>query len=243
MKLIPAIDLKDNKCVRLSKGAENSAVVYNEDPLEQAKYFEEQGCEKLHVIDLDAAFGRPDINREIIFNIKKSINIPIQLGGGIRSQEILRNYIDHGIDYVIIGSFAVENPDAVLSLSKDYLKKIYFALDVLDKKIMIKGWEDKSNLTTANVFERFNQTDLKGYVFTDVSRDGMLSGINLDLINENLNLSEKNLIVGGGLSNYQDLEKIAKIKSKNFEGVIVGKAFYVGNIDIKKGMEILNKNA
>ena len=108
---------------------------------------------------------------------------------------------------------------------------------------MIKGWEDKSNLTIANVFERFNQTDLKGYVFTDVSRDGMLSGINLDLINENLSLSEKNLIIGGGLSNYKDLEKLAEIKSKNFEGVIVGKAFYVGNIDIKKGMEILNKNA
>ena len=127
MKLIPAIDLKDNKCVRLSKGVENSAVIYNEDPLEQAKYFEKQGCERLHVIDLDAAFGRPEINREIIFDIKRSINIPVQLGGGIRSQEILKNYIDRGIDYVIIGSFAVENPDTLLSLSKDYVKKIYFA--------------------------------------------------------------------------------------------------------------------
>ena len=243
MKLIPAIDLKDNKCVRLTKGVEQSAVIYNEDPLEQAKFFENQGCERLHIVDLDAAFGRPQVNRNTIINIKKKINIPIQLGGGIRDPEAVKDYFSKGIDYLIIGSFAVENPDAVLSLSKDYVKKIYFALDVLDKKIMIKGWEDKSNLTIANVFERFNQTDLKGYVFTDVSRDGMLSGINLDLINENLSLSEKNLIIGGGLSNYKDLEKLAEIKSKNFEGVIVGKAFYVGNIDIKKGMEILNKNA
>ncbi len=243
MKLIPAIDLKDNKCVRLTKGVEQSAVIYNEDPLEQAKFFENQGCERLHIIDLDAAFGRHQVNRNTIINIKKKINIPIQLGGGIRNQEAVKDYFSKGIDYLIIGSFAVENPNLLKTISKQYSEKIYFALDVLNKKIMIKGWEDQSNLTNQDVFERFNDTEIKGYILTDISRDGMLKGLNIDLINENLNLSKKNLIVGGGLSTYRDLEILNKIQSKKLEGVIMGKSFYVGNIEIKKGMSVLNKNA
>ena len=108
---------------------------------------------------------------------------------------------------------------------------------------MIKGWEDQSNLTNQDVFEQFNETEIKGYILTDISRDGMLKGLNVDLINENLNLSKKNLIVGGGLSTYRDLEILNKIQSEKLEGVIMGKSFYVGNIEIKKGMSVLNKNA
>ena len=120
------------------------------------------------------------------------------------------DYFSKGIDYLIIGSFAVENPNLLKTISKQYSEKIYFALDVLNKNIMIKGWEDQSNLTNQDVFEQFNETEIKGYILTDISRDGMLKGLNVDLINENLNLSKKNLIVGGGLSTYRDLEILNK---------------------------------
>ena len=243
MKIFPAIDLKDNKCVRLTKGAEQSAVVYNQNPLEQAKFFEKQGCERLHIVDLDAAFGRPEVNKATIINIRNSIDVPIQLGGGIRSEVVLKNYINEGIDFLIIGSFAVQNPELVTGISKKYLERIYFALDILDKKIMIKGWEDQSNLTNVDIFKHFNSTDIKGYVLTDVSRDGMMKGLDIALIKENLTLSKKNLIVGGGLSSYEDIEELCKLKSKKIEGVIVGKSFYEGNINIKEAMDILKQNA
>lgn len=182
------------------------------------------------MVDLDAAFGRSEVNRKTIINIKKSIKIPIQLGGGIRSQKDLKNYIDQGIDFIIISSFAVENPDLVAALSMEYAKKIYFAMDILDNKIMVKGWKDQSDLTSKNAFKRFNDTEIKGYILTDISRDGMMEGLNINLIKENLNFSQKDLIVGGGLSSYNDLEELKKIKSQKLEGVIVGKSFYVGKI-------------
>ena len=116
-------------------------------------------------------------------------------------------------------------------------------MDVLDKKIMIKGWEDQSDLTSEEMFKRFNDTEIKGYILTDVARDGMMQGLDMKLIKENINFSKKDLIVGGGLSSYYDLEELNKIKSKNLEGVIVGKSFYIGNINIKKGMDILNQHA
>ena len=243
MKLIPAIDLKDNKCVRLTRGNINSAEIFNDNPINQAKYFEKLGCKRLHIVDLDAAFGNQNTNYETIIKIRKEINIPIQLGGGIRDEKSLKNYIDKGINYIIIGSLAVERSDLILGLSENYIEKIYFAMDLLENKVMTKGWKHQSRLKNNDIFDQFNQTKLRGYVLTDVSRDGMLQGLNIDLISENLNLSKKDLIVGGGLSSYQDLKNLCQLKSKILEGVIVGKSYYVGKIDIKKGMEILNNNA
>ena len=144
MQIIPAIDLKDNKCVRLSKGKDNTSVVYNEDPEKQAIYFEQIGCKKLHLIDLDAAFGRPNVNFETIKKIRKSISIPIQLGGGVRSLDIAKKYFDAGINNLIIGSMSVEKPNEVITLSNIYADKVYISLDILEDNIMIKGWDKNS---------------------------------------------------------------------------------------------------
>ena len=130
MKLIPAIDLKNNKCVRLTQGKEQSAKVYNENPVEQAKYFEKEGCEKIHIVDLDAAFGRADINKETILNIRKSISIPIQLGGGIRNKDDVNFWLEKNIDYLIIGTIAVTNSDLVKRIAEEFENKIYIALDI-----------------------------------------------------------------------------------------------------------------
>ncbi len=243
MKIFPAIDLKENKCVRLTKGEDSTSIVFNSNPIEQAKYFEDQGCSRLHLVDLDSAFGRSNINNNTIKKIRDAISIPIQIGGGIRSEEIAKNYIDIGADFLIIGSFAISNILEVKRLANNYLNKIYIALDILNKNIMIKGWVEESKFTPAKLFETYDNSGVRGYVLTDIEKDGMLTGLNQDMIIENLSLTSKKLIVGGGLKNNLDLEKVRTIQSDNLEAVIAGKSFYVGNIDLKLAQKILDGNA
>ena len=243
MNLYPAIDLKDNKCVRLTKGKDNTSVIFNEDPVNQAIYFEQSGCKRLHVVDLDAAFGRKNINTKSISDIRKAIKIPIQVGGGIRNASDVKRLIDQGMDYLIMGSLAVTNFEIVIKLADLYKNKIYVSLDVLNNKIMINGWKEKTNYETKEIFNKYKNTNIKGYVLTDVDRDGTLNGLNIDMIKTNLELTSKPLVVGGGLTSYDDLYNLKKIFSKNLEGIVVGKSFYVGNIDLKKAEDILNSNA
>ena len=136
MKIFPAIDLKDNKCVRLTKGEDSTSVVFNENPVDQAKYFEDQGCKRLHLVDLDSAFGRNDINNKTIQKIREGVSIPIQIGGGIRSETIAKRYFELGADFLIIGSYAVSNSQEVKNLAESFNQKIYVALDILNNKIM-----------------------------------------------------------------------------------------------------------
>ena len=250
MKLIPAIDLKDNKCIRLTKGKEQSAIIYNDNPIEQAKFFEDQGCERIHIVDLDAAFGRSEINKETIINIKRSVKIPIQLGGGIRSKEDVKFWFESNIDYLIIGSLAVKNFDLVKEIAEDFKNKIYVSIDVLidgfRDQVMIDGWAENSKLTTLDINQIYEDSNIRGYIITDVSRDGTMKGLNLRVLYMLLGLLKKQTIIGGGLSSYKELKalrfntNITKDRITNLEGVILGKAFYLGEIEIKKGIKILN---
>tara|TARA_Y100000741_G_C18114075_1_gene502188 strand:+ start:28 stop:759 length:732 start_codon:yes stop_codon:yes gene_type:complete len=243
VKIFPAIDLKENKCVRLSRGEDSSSIVFNENPVDQAKYFEDQGCQRLHLVDLDSAFGRNNINNNTIQKIRNSISIPIQIGGGIRSEIIAKNYFNLGADYLIIGSFAISNSQQVKKLAENFNQKIYVALDILKNKIMIKGWVEESSFTPEKLFQTFDDSKIRGYVLTDIEKDGMLTGLNHKMISTNVSLTVKKLIVGGGLKNNLDLEKLRNIKSDNLEAVIAGKSFYVGNIDLKKAQKVLDGNA
>ena len=250
MKLIPAIDLKDKKCIRLTKGKEQSAIIYNDNPIEQAKFFEDQGCERIHIVDLDAAFGRSEINKETIINIKRSVKIPIQLGGGIRSKEDVKFWFESSIDYLIIGSLAVKNFDLVKEIAEDFKNKIYVSIDVLidgfKDQVMIDGWVENSKLTTLDINQIYEDSNIRGYIITDVSRDGTMKGLNLRVLYMLLDLLKKQTIIGGGLSSYKELKalrfntNITKDRITNLEGVILGKAFYLGEIEIKKGIKILN---
>tara|TARA_B100000378_G_scaffold274462_1_gene268918 strand:+ start:170 stop:946 length:777 start_codon:yes stop_codon:yes gene_type:complete len=250
VKLIPAIDLKDNKCIRLTKGKEQSAIIYNDNPIEQAKFFEDQGCERIHIVDLDAAFGRSEINKETIINIKRSVKIPIQLGGGIRSKEDVKFWFESNIDYLIIGSLAVKNFDLVKEIAEDFKNKIYVSIDVLidgfRDQVMIDGWTENSKLTTLDINQIYEDSNIRGYIITDVSRDGTMKGLNLRVLYMLLDLLKKQTIIGGGLSSYKELKalrfntNITKDRITNLEGVILGKAFYLGEIEIKKGIKILN---
>ena len=200
MKIFPAIDLKDNNCVRLEKGEDDSSFVFNHNPIDQAKYFEDQGCTRLHLVDLDSAFGRSGINDKTIERIRASIKIDIQIGGGIRSSKTAKKYFNLGANYLIIGSFATSNTDEVISLADIYFDKIYVALDTLKNKIMIKGWKEESNLTPLKLFDIYEKTNVRGYVLTDIEKDGMLTGLNQEMITKNLALTNKKLIVGGPLN-------------------------------------------
>ncbi len=246
MQIIPAIDLKDNKCVRLSKGKDFSSVVYNEDPEKQAIYFEEIGCKRLHLIDLDAAFGRSNINFETIKKIRKSISIPIQLGGGIRNLDLAKKYFDNGINNLIIGSMSVENPNEVMILSNQYPDKVYISLDILEDNIMIKGWDENSGKKIQDILDIYNNSEIKGYVITDIQNDGMLKGLNLNFVSnflKKINQTKtfnKKVIIAGGLTNYSDLISLKKLNLKNIEGIISGKSFYEGKIDLVEGQKILN---
>tara|TARA_B100002051_G_scaffold276673_1_gene326767 strand:- start:956 stop:1711 length:756 start_codon:yes stop_codon:yes gene_type:complete len=248
VQIIPAIDLKDNKCVRLSEGKDNTSVVFNEDPEEQAKFFQKIGCKKLHIVDLDAAFGRPEINTMSIKKIRKNISIPIQLGGGIRSKLDAEKYFDLGIDNLIIGSMSVNKPDEVIFLSNKYKDKVYVSLDIKDDNVMLKGWLEKSKLQIEDVLKLYQETNIRGYVITDIKNDGMLNGINIKFLKniikkiEQINNHRKRIIFAGGLTNYEDLNNLKKLNNQNIEGVISGKSFYVGKIDLNKAQKILESN-
>ena len=249
MQIIPAIDLKDNKCVRLSKGKDETSIVFNKEPEKQAAYFEEIGCKKIHIVDLDAAFGRPNINIDTIKKIRKSVSIPIQLGGGIRSKSEVNKYFNLGIDNLIIGSMSVKEPYLVKLLSDIYESKIYVSLDIKEDNVMVKGWNEKSNLKIQDVLELYNETKIKGYIVTDIQNDGMMGGLNISFVNntittiEEINKMNKKIIIAGGLTNYEDLKNLKKLNLKNVEGIISGKSYYVGNINLTKAQEILNSNA
>lgn len=240
MKIIPAIDLKDNKCVRLSKGVEKSSVVYNQNPIDQAKFFQDEGCERVHIVDLDAAFGRKNINKQTIIKIKKSLKIPIQLGGGIRERNDALLWFEEGINFLILGSVAVEKIEETISIANDFENKIYISSDQLKDKVMIKGWTQQSKISIEKMFKTYNNSKIRGYILTDISRDGMLEGIDTDLVINNLKMSKKPMIVGGGLSSHEDLIKLKKLNNKNLEGVIAGKSFYTGSVNLKESIRILS---
>ena len=148
-----------------------------------------------------------------------------------------------GVDYLIIGSFGITNSEELKKLANNYAQKIYVALDILNNKIMIKGWVEESDFTPEKIFQTYDESSIRGYVLTDIEKDGMLTGLNQKMISVNVSLTNKKLIVGGGLKNNLDLEQLRKIKSDNLEGVIAGKSFYVGNIDLKEAQKILDGNA
>tara|TARA_Y100000590_G_C15730845_1_gene1016964 strand:- start:240 stop:962 length:723 start_codon:yes stop_codon:yes gene_type:complete len=239
VKFIPAIDLKDGKCVRLTKGKSDSSVIFNSDPIKQAKFFENEGCERIHIVDLDAAFEKKNKNRSLILDIRNSISIEIQMGGGIRTKNDISFWIKNGIDFVIVGSIAIKYQKEFKDMANCFPNKLYVSLDDLDGKAMTKGWTESSNYTSEDILSYYNNSKIKGIVYTDVNRDGMLQGINIDKLKKCLDTLNKPVIVSGGLSTENDLINLINLKNKLIEGVIAGKSFYTGKINIKNALRII----
>ena len=240
MKLIPAIDLKGGKCVRLSGGKESTSVIYNDNPIEQAKIFEKEGCERIHIVDLDAAFGNRINNKSEILKIRNSISIEIELGGGIRTEEDASFWIDKNINFLILGSIVIKDPECLNKIIKKYPNKIYISLDDNNGKILTKGWVEESKIKTNDIIKKYNHSKIKGFVFTDVLRDGLLKGIDITKTKKCLEITKKPIIVGGGLSSEDEIKKLSNLRNVFLEGVIAGKSYYLGKINIKNIKRILS---
>lgn len=231
MRIIPAIDIIDGKCVRLSKGDYETKKIYNENPVEVAKEFEDFGIQYLHLVDLDGAKAKKIINQKVIENIAKKTNLIIDFGGGIRSEEDLQKAFDSGAKKVTLGSIAVVNPELCLAwLEKFGAEKLILGADCLDKKIKTSGWLENSETDVVDFIKEYQKKGFKEVVCTDISKDGMLQGPSTGLYQEIIENSTIELIASGGISNIEDVQKMKKI---GCAGTIIGKAIYEGRISLE----------
>ncbi len=231
MRIIPAIDIIDGKCVRLSKGDYDTKKIYNENPVEVAKEFEDFGIQYLHLVDLDGAKAKKIINQKVIENIAKNTNLIVDFGGGIRSEEDLQKVFDSGAKKVTLGSIAVVNPELCLAwLEKFGAEKLILGADCLDKKIKTSGWLENSETDVVDFIKEYQKKGFNEVVCTDISKDGMLQGPSTALYQEIIENSSIELIASGGISNIEDVQKMKEI---GCAGTIIGKAIYEGRISLE----------
>jgi len=240
MKIFPAIDIKDKKCVRLLKGNFNNQTTYERSPFDQALKYKDAGLLNLHMVDLDGALTGELVNLKIIENIIKKLNISIEIGGGIRSIEKIQAYIDIGIDKVILGSAAIKDPDFLKQACETFKEKIALGLDAKKGMLAVSGWKEIINKRAEDYLNNVNGYGFSRVIYTDIDRDGTKTEPN---INETIRISEISsapVVVSGGISSIEDIKKIKTLNKFNIEGVIVGKAIYDGDINLNDLQELEN---
>lgn len=237
MQFFPAIDLKQGECVRLKQGRMRDATVYNTDPLAQAQAFAKAGAKRLHIVDLDGAFAGRSMNGVVVERIVKTLDIPVQLGGGVRNIEAVDSWLALGLARVIIGSAAVENPDFLREAATKYPNQILLGLDTQDDEVMIKGWAEGSGLRLDTVLEQYNDLPLAGIVHTDIARDGMKTGVHHQASDRLGQMTAIPVIASGGLGSMQDIETL--LKCQHIAGVISGRALYDGSLDLAEVMKVM----
>ncbi|MBP9566905.1 MAG: 1-(5-phosphoribosyl)-5-[(5-phosphoribosylamino)methylideneamino]imidazole-4-carboxamide isomerase [Sulfurospirillum sp.] len=238
MEILPAIDLKDGQAVRLTKGLMQSAKIYSNEPWEVAKKFEEMGSHWVHLVDLNGAFAGEPKNLEQIEKIRQKCHLKLELGGGIRDEETIRRYVDLGIDRIILGSIALKNPSFVKEMAQKY--RIVVGIDAIDGYVAVEGWAEKSTMKATDLAKAFADAGVEAIICTDVGRDGMLSGVNVDFTLSIADASGIATIASGGLKNLDDI--VALQETQKVSGVIVGKAFYEGTLDLPEAFDFLAKN-
>ena len=239
MLLIPAIDLKDGHCVRLKQGDMDQATTFSEAPADMAAHWLEQGARRLHLVDLNGAFAGKPKNLGAIKDILKAVNgeIPVQLGGGIRDLDTIEQYIDAGIEYVIIGTAAVKNPGFLQDACSAFPGHIIVGLDAKDGKVAIDGWSKLTGQDVIETAKRFEGWGVESIIYTDIGRDGMLTGINVDATVKLAQSLKIPVIASGGLAGMADIEALCAVESEGVEGVICGRAIYTGDLDFAAGQE------
>ena len=243
MKIIPAVDIKGSRCVRLTQGKEDQETVYSDDPKAMAEHWDEQGAQLIHVVDLDGAFQGLPKNVDLIKDIIYSSTVDIQVGGGIRSLEAIAAYVNAGVYRVILGTIAHENPAFVEEACKQFPGKIIIGIDAQDGKVAIKGWTEVSEQTAADLAKSMEPMGVAGFIFTDISRDGMLQGPNLDSIRQFAQATSLPIIASGGISGIQDVVSLLSLKSEGVEGMITGKALYDKRLDFKEALKQVRDHA
>ena len=233
MLLIPAIDLKDGQCVRLKQGDMDQATVFSEDPAAMAAHWLERGARRLHLVDLNGAFAGKPQNLSVIKSILREVgdDIPVQLGGGIRDLDTIERYIDAGLSYVIIGTAAVKNPGFLKDACSAFGGHIIVGLDAKDGKVATDGWSKLTGHEVVDLAKKFEDWGVESIIYTDIGRDGMLSGINIDATVKLAQALTIPVIASGGLSNMADIEQLCAVEDEGVEGVICGRAIYSGDLD------------
>ena len=238
MIILPAIDLKEGKCVRLEQGLMDRDTVYNENPGAQARIWQEQGGELLHIVDLDGAFAGVPKNRDAIKAIIDAIDIPSELGGGIRDMQTIAAYLELGIDRVILGTVAKENPALVEEACKKYPGKIVVGIDARDGLVAVRGWADVTEKQATEMAKEMEGFGVVAIIYTDIARDGMMQGPNIEatrVLAESISIP---VIASGGLSTLDDIRRLMAIESSGVTGVITGKAIYSGAIDLREAVAL-----
>ena len=232
MKIFPAIDIKDKKCVRLIKGDFDNKTEYNMSPVDQAGEYKNHGFKNLHIVDLDGALTGETVNIDIIEKIVGKFDLKIEIGGGVRNFESIKKYIDSGVEKVILGSAAIKNKDFLKEACQKFPGKIALGLDAKDGYLSVSGWKENSNLKILDYLKEVNDFGASRLIYTDINRDGMKMSPNFDETENVANNSNCPVIISGGVSSIDDIKKAKEINNKNIEGIIVGKAIYDGDIKL-----------
>lgn len=236
MEVIPAIDLLEGRCVRLYQGDYNQAETFNQDPVAVARHWVDQGITRLHVVDLDGAKAGHPVNLSTITAIAAAIDIPIQVGGGLRDRQSVAELLDRGVQRVILGTIAVEQPNLVTQLCQAFPGQIVVGIDARNGQVATRGWLETSSVRATDLAQQMATAGVAAIIYTDIHRDGTLQGPNLEALRELANATPVPVIASGGVSSITDLLSLLALESQGVEGVIVGRALYTGDVDLKEAL-------
>ncbi len=232
MKIFPAIDIKNKKCVRLVKGDFDNKTEYELSPIDQAENFKGYGFKNLHIVDLDGALTGETVNLDIIKEIVKKFDLKIEVGGGVRSIDSIKKYTDVGVEKVILGSAAIKDKNFLKEASEKFPNQIALGLDAKDGYLSVSGWKENSNQLTLDFLKEVNDFGASRLIYTDINKDGMKQGPNFEETSKVAHTSNCPVVISGGVSSIDDIKKAKKLNNKNIEGIIVGKAIYDGDINL-----------
>jgi len=237
--LLPAIDLKEGLAVRLEQGDMARATIFHRDPAAQARAFEQQGFEYLHVVDLDGAFAGKPMNATAVDRILETVDIPVQLGGGVRDTATVENWLEKGVARVIIGTAAVRDPPFVKQAARDYPGRVAIGLDAREGKVAVEGWAETSELSVLDIARRFEDIGVAAIVYTDIARDGMLQGLNLDATVSLAEAISIPVIASGGLASIGDIRALLEPRAQKLAGAIAGRALYDGRLNAAEALALI----
>ncbi len=244
MLIIPAIDLKDGECVRLRQGLMDDSTVFSDDPVSVAKRWVDAGCRRLHLVDLNGAFAGEPINGEVVTAISGAYpRLPVQIGGGIRTLETIEHYVKAGVSYVIIGTKAVKEPEFVSEACRAFPGKIIVGLDAKDGLVATDGWAEVSNVQAADLAKKFESDGVSAIVYTDIARDGMMQGVNVEATLAMARASSIPVIASGGITNMDDIQALQAVTGEGICGAITGRAIYEGTLDVALAQAYCDENS
>jgi phosphoribosylformimino-5-aminoimidazole carboxamide ribotide isomerase len=240
--IIPAVDLKEGRCVRLSQGRMDQESVYSEHPVEMAKHWESRGAERLHIVDLNGAVMGKPVHRSLIKEITRSLRIPVEVGGGIREIATIEDYLSSGVRWVILGTAAFQNRSLVEEACRQFPERVILGIDARGGRVAIQGWNEVVSLEVGVLAKQFEGKGLSAIVFTDIERDGMSTGLNVESTRRLSASTSIPVIASGGVSRIEDIEHLLELESEGVIGVIVGRALYTGQLDLEKAIRISRRS-